>query len=147
VLEPGESLLVPPFTRGEIEDVPDRRKRIVDRARLRALGFPLRDEGLQASHVYLSQRQITNDGIQPLEQPRIFPNRPLVLVLLQEPGCRYTKRTIEPHPVDSRVADLIYPPGELLLGFGETVRCSALANASSSEHFVDVPNPTALGET
>jgi hypothetical protein len=103
---------------------------------------PLRDERLQASHVHLPQRQVSDEGVQLPQERGIVSDALLVLVLLQEPGCRCTKRTIRPKPIDSRRANLVYPPGEAFLGFASNgPRCGVGRNPLFAHQLREVLAP------
>jgi hypothetical protein len=97
--------------------------------------------------VYLLQQQISDEGVELLQQAGIVSDALLVLVLFQILRGSYPKLAIRPCAEHIRFADCIYPRRELFLGLVEIARPSAFSNAYSSEHFVDVPDPTTLGET
>jgi hypothetical protein len=97
--------------------------------------------------VYVLQQKIPDEGIELPEQAGIISDALLVLVLFQILGGSHPKLAIRPCAEDICFADCIYPRRELFLGLVEIARPSAFSNAYSSEHFVDVPDPTTLGET
>ena len=146
-LDPGEAALISPFSLGEIEDVPHDFEPRIDRPCLHLVLLALRDERLKSAHVYLLQQKIPDEGIELPEQAGIVSDALLVLVLFQILCGSNPKLAIRPRSEDMRFANCIYPRRKLFLGLVEIARPSAFSNAYSSEHFVDVPDPTSLGET
>jgi hypothetical protein len=71
-------------------------ERVVDRAALHSIGPPFRNEGLQTSHVDLPQLEIRDVGVELPQEHGIVRKTSLVLVLLEELGCRGAKGTIGP---------------------------------------------------
>jgi hypothetical protein len=146
-LDPSETAFVPPLAFGEIEDVPHDFEPRIDRPCLHLVLLALRDERLKSAHVHLLQHEIPDEGIQLPQQAGIVGDALLVLVLFQILRGSNPKLSIRPGSEDMRFANCVYPRREVFLGLVEIARCSAFSNAYSSEHFVDVPDPTSLGET
>jgi hypothetical protein len=96
--------------------------------------------------VHLWQREVPDEGIELPQQAGIIRDALLVLVLFQILRGSDPKLAIWPNTEDIRFANCIYPRRELFLGLVEIARPSAFSNAYSSEHFVDMPDPTTLGE-
>jgi len=97
--------------------------------------------------VNLLQQKIPDEGIELPEQSGIVSDTLLVLVLFQVLRGSNSELAIGPDSENICFANCIYPRRELFLGLVEIARPSAFSNAYSSEHFVDVPDPTTLGET
>jgi hypothetical protein len=96
--------------------------------------------------VHLWQREVPDEGIELPQQAGIIRDALLVLVLFQILRGSNPKLAIQPHSENIRFTDCIYPRRELFLGLLDIACSSAFSNAYSSEHFVDMPDPTTLGE-
>ena len=70
----------------------------------------------------------------------------LVLVLVQVFDGSFPKDAVPSSPEEARGPRLLDPPCEDAYGFLEIARSSAFANARSEDIFIDVPDPTTLGE-
>ena len=71
----------------------------------------------------------------------------LVVILLKIFRRRGPERAQPARTVEFGLAKLDYAPGEVLFGLLDVACSSALANARSSELLIDVPDPSAFGET
>jgi hypothetical protein len=96
--------------------------------------------------MYLLQQMIPDEGVELPQQAGIIRDALLVLVLFQILRGSNPKLAIQPHSENIRFTDCIYPRRELFLGLLDIACSSAFSNAYSSEHFVDMPDPTTLGE-
>ena len=86
-------------------------------------------------------------SIQLLQEQRFGGYAALMLVLKQVPGGGGAERTFRPGTVQRGLPRLLEPPCEVFGRGCEVARSSALANASSSEHFVDVPDSISFAES
>jgi hypothetical protein len=140
-------LVIPPLAFREIENVPHDFEPRIDRPCFHLVLLTLRDERLKSTQVNLLEHEIPDEGIELPEQAGIVRDALLVLVLFQILGCSNSELAVGPDSGNVCFANCIYPRRELFLGLVEIARPSAFSNAYSSEHFVDVPDPTTLGET
>ena len=81
VLEPRQTLIIPPLGSGEIEDMTHQCERVVDRAAFHSIRSPPRDEGLQTPHVDLPQSKIPDEGIQLPQEHGVIGETSLLLIL------------------------------------------------------------------
>jgi len=91
--------------------------------------------------------QLANVRIQHRQRPCIPLETSLVLVFLQKPGGRFSEDARLANAKEPCDPDLLESSRENRYGLPEIACASAFANARSVDVFVDVPDPTAQGET
>jgi hypothetical protein len=90
--------------------------------------------------------QLADVRIQHRQRPCVSLQTSLVLVLLQEPGGRFSEGARLASAEEPSGPDHLKPSRENSYGLPEIACASALANARSVEVFVDVPDRTSQGE-
>ena len=145
-VQPGSVRLVSPQPGTQVQDSPHDRQVAVHRAWTPASPEPVPNERLQGAVVNLLDGQLANVRIQHRQRPCIPLETSLVLVLLQEPGGRFSEAVRLASAEEARGPDLLEPSRENCYGLPEIACASALANARSVEVFVDVPDRTSQGE-
>ena len=132
---------------GEIQDPAYDGERRIQSLGLDAIRFALRDEVLKCAHMHLLKIEIPDERIEHLQVHCIVADAFLVRVVFQVLGRSNSERAARSNAVEVRLANVVHSLGEVLLRFREATRSSAFANADSSVLLVDVPDPTAIGET
>jgi hypothetical protein len=97
--------------------------------------------------VHLLEQQAPDEGVDVLQLQNIVVDAPLVRVLRQILRCRGPERALGAESVEPGFANLIGSLREELERLAEVACSSAFANSRSSDLLVDMPDPTALGET
>jgi hypothetical protein len=97
--------------------------------------------------VHLFQLQTSDKRIELFQLQRVVLDALLVVVVLQVLRRRGPERAQLARAIEPGFAKLDYALREILFGLPDVTCSSAFANACSSELLIDVPDPTAFGET
>ncbi len=97
--------------------------------------------------MHLLQLQTSDKWIELFQLQRVVLDAPLVVIFLQVFRRRRPERAQLARAVELGLAKLYDALREILFGVPEVACSSAFANACSSEPLIDVPDPTAFGET
>src|SRR5215469_9424485 len=146
-VQPGSVGLVPPKPRGKIQDPPRHREIAVDRARTAACTQAVSDVGLQSAVMDSMNRKVSDVHVHSSKGSCVPLETAFVLVLVQVLGGGFPKDPRLASSEEVRCPRLLDSSREDGYGFLEIDRASAFANARSEDVFVDVPDPTAPGET
>jgi len=97
--------------------------------------------------MHLFELKSSNEGIELSQVHGIVLDASFAAEVLQKSRRRTPKRTNLAYAKEPCLTELDQPLGKVLLRLPEVACSSAFAKASSSEHFVDMPDPTPPGET
>jgi len=144
--DPGESLIVHPLARREVQDATNNLQSLIDGADGDLHAAAILNPWLQYTHMELVQRHVSDPRHQAFEPANVVAQASLVLVLKHKLGSRLLEQPSRSHTVDLDLPYLFHHSREGSFGFFKSICASALANSLPKDDLVDVPDTASEGE-